>query len=75
MRQLFDVVRLRARSLFRRSRADEELDRELRAHLEYQVEENIARGMSAADARRAAVRTLVAWSACERRRGTPAASR
>jgi predicted permease len=58
MRRLFDVVRLRARSLFRRSRADEELDRELRAHLEYQVEENMARGMSAADARRAAVSTF-----------------
>ena len=58
MPRLLDVVRLRARSLFRRSRADEELDRELRAHLEYQVDENIARGMSAEDARRAAVSTF-----------------
>ena len=58
MRRLIDVVRLRARSLFRRSRADEELDRELRAHLEYQIEENMSRGMSPDDARRAAVSTF-----------------
>ena len=58
MRRLIDVVRLRTRSLFRRSRADEELDRELRAHLEYQIEENVSRGMSADDARRAAVSTF-----------------
>src|SRR5688572_19842927 len=58
MRRLIDVVRLRTRSLFRRRRADEELDRELRAHLEYQIEENVSRGMSADDARRAAVATF-----------------
>ncbi len=58
MRRLLDVGRLRARSLFRRDRADEELDRELRAHLEYQVAENVARGMSADDARRLAVSTF-----------------
>ena len=58
MRRLFDVVRLRARSLFRRGRADEELDRELRAHLAYQVEENMSRGMSPDDARRVALSTF-----------------
>src|SRR5687768_18499015 len=58
MRRLIDVVRLRTRSLFRRRRADEELDRELRAHLEYQIEENVSRGMSADDARRAAISTF-----------------
>ncbi len=53
-----DVVRLRLRSLFRRERVESELDRELRAHVEAQVEENVARGMSPADARRAALRAF-----------------
>src|SRR6185436_16147218 len=54
----FDVIRLRARSMFRREQLDNELDRELRVHLEHQVDENIARGMSRAEARRAAVSTF-----------------
>jgi putative ABC transport system permease protein len=58
MRRWLDMLRLRLGSVFRRSRADEELDRELRAHLEYQVEENVARGMSAEDARRRAISTF-----------------
>lgn len=58
MQRWLDMLRLRLRSLFRRRRADEELDRELRAHLEYQAEENVARGMSADDARRRAVSTF-----------------
>jgi predicted permease len=58
VRRLLDVVRLRARSLFQRRRADEELDRELRAHLEYQVEENMSRGMSPDEARRLAISTF-----------------
>jgi predicted permease len=49
-----DVIWLRIRSLTRRGRVESELDRELRAHLEAMVEENVARGMSLADARRAA---------------------
>jgi predicted permease len=53
-----DVIRLRARSVFRRERLDADLDRELRAHLDHQIDENIARGMSPAEARRAAVSTF-----------------
>src|SRR5262245_60342721 len=55
MQRLLDVIRLRARSLFRSHRADAELDRELRAHLEYQIDENIANGMSPKEARRVAL--------------------
>jgi putative ABC transport system permease protein len=44
------------RSLFRRSIVERELGSELRFHMERQVEENIAAGMSAPDARRAALR-------------------
>jgi putative ABC transport system permease protein len=55
MQRLFDVVRLRARSLFQSRHADAELDRELRAHLEHQIEENIGNGMSPEEARRVAL--------------------
>src|ERR687887_472659 len=49
-----DIVRLRVRSLTQRARVERELDRELRAHIEAQIEENVALGMSPAAARRAA---------------------
>ncbi|HEY4087797.1 MAG TPA: ABC transporter permease [Bryobacteraceae bacterium] len=42
----------------RRSRAGMQLDTELRFHLDQQIEENIAAGMSAEEARRAAIRTF-----------------
>lgn len=45
---------LKLRSLFRRRQADQELDEELRLHIESRTEENISRGMSPAEARRAA---------------------
>ncbi len=50
-----EVLRLRIRSLVRRGRVEDELDRELRAHLEYQVQEHVARGMTPEAARRAAL--------------------
>src|SRR5689334_6766167 len=43
------------RFLFDRHQVESELDRELRYHVERQTEQNLARGMSAADARRQAV--------------------
>ena len=58
MRRWLDIVRLRTRSLFRREQLDAELDRELRSHLEHQIGENVARGMSPAEARRAAISTF-----------------
>ena len=45
-------VRLRLRSLFRRGAVERELEKELQYHLDQLVEENIASGMSLADARR-----------------------
>ena len=51
-------VRMRLRSVLRRGRVERELDRELRFHLGRQIEENQAAGMSAAEARYAALRRL-----------------
>jgi putative ABC transport system permease protein len=47
---------LRLRSLFRKNRVENELREELRFHLEKQIEHNIADGMSAEEARYAALR-------------------
>jgi putative ABC transport system permease protein len=44
------------RSLFRRKAAEQELGSELHFHIERQVEENLAAGMSPQEARRAAIR-------------------
>ena len=54
----WSVVRMRLRSLVRRERVDRDLDRELRFHLEQQVEENLAAGMPPGEARFAALRRL-----------------
>ena len=58
MLRRWDIVRMRLRSLARRKRVEEDLDKELRFHLEQQVEENLAAGMPPAEARRAALRKL-----------------
>jgi putative ABC transport system permease protein len=50
------VIRLRIRSLFHSRRIDQELDAELREHLERQVQCNLAAGLSPHDARHAALR-------------------
>jgi putative ABC transport system permease protein len=49
---------MKLRALFRRQQADQELDEELRDHLERKTEENIARGMSPQEARRQALLEL-----------------
>jgi predicted permease len=49
---------LRLRSLFRRRRVEQELDEEIRYHLERQIEEHIAKGATPEEARRAALRAL-----------------
>jgi predicted permease len=54
----FDVLVLRLRSLFGRGRLEHDLDRELRFHVDQQVEENLARGMAPDQARQAALRRL-----------------
>ena len=53
-----DKLRLRCRSLFRRSQVEGELADELRFHLEQQIEENIAAGMTPEESRYAARRAI-----------------
>src|SRR6266851_5716565 len=53
-----DQLVLQLRSLFRRARVEQELDAELRFHLEQQIDEHVAAGMSAIEARSAALRSL-----------------
>src|SRR5437762_8325010 len=48
------TIPLRLRSLFRRAQADQELDDELRDHLERKTEEYVAKGMVHEEARRRA---------------------
>ena len=49
---------LRLIALFRKERLEQELDEELRSHLEMQVEENVLKGMSPQDARYSALRSF-----------------
>ena len=58
MRRWFDRARLRIRSLTHGASADAALRRELQVHLDEQIDENIAAGMSPADARAAALRAF-----------------
>ncbi len=52
------ILRLRTRSLLKRSQADQELEKELRFHLEQQAMENAERGMAEEEALFAARRAL-----------------
>src|SRR5215475_7234321 len=54
----FYTIPLRLRSIFRRSQVEQELDEELRYHIERQIEENIAKGMTPEEARYAALRAI-----------------
>ena len=48
------TIPLRLRSLFRRTRVEQELDEELQYHLQRKIDENLAAGMTAVEARRVA---------------------
>ena len=52
------IVPLRLRSLFRPRRVEQELNEELQFHLERQIEEGIAKGLHADEARYAAMRAM-----------------
>jgi predicted permease len=52
------TIPLRLRSAFRRNDVEQDLDDELRFHIEQQTAQNVARGMSAAAARAAALRAM-----------------
>jgi putative ABC transport system permease protein len=54
----FYTIPLRLRSLFRRPQVEQELDEELHYHLERQIEELIADGLTPTEARYAALRAL-----------------
>ena len=56
MRELFRTLIHRLAALFRRGRLEDDLDAELRSHLEMAVELNLRKGMSAEEARREAYR-------------------
>src|SRR5215475_14608854 len=58
LKHWFYTVPLRLRSLFRRSQVEQELDEELRYHIDRQIEESIAKGMTPEEARCAAVRAM-----------------
>lgn len=51
-------LKLRIRALFYRSKLENDLDEELRFHLEREIEENITRGMTKNEARYAALRSF-----------------
>ena len=53
-----NLIWMRLRSIVRRRRVEQELNRELRFHLEQEMEANLAAGMAPAEARLAAVRRL-----------------
>jgi predicted permease len=52
------TIPLRLRSLFHRNRLEADLDEELRDHIDRQIDDNLARGMSAGEARLAALRAF-----------------
>ena len=54
----FYTVPLRLRSLLRRDQVEQELDEELRYHLDRQIEENLSKGMTADESRYAALRAM-----------------
>lgn len=56
--RLYYKLPLRLRSLFRKQEADQDLDDEIQFHLQHQIDEYIAQGMSADDAHYAALRSL-----------------
>jgi putative ABC transport system permease protein len=55
---MLNKLRLRLRALFFKSKMEEELNEEAHFHLEREIEENIARGMSPEEARYAALRSF-----------------
>jgi predicted permease len=54
----FYTLPLRLRSLFRRAQVEQELDEELRYHIERQIEGHISKGMTKEEARYAALRAM-----------------
>ena len=55
---MLNKLRLRVRAIFSKAKIEDELEDEVRFHLEREVEENIARGMNPEEARFAALRSF-----------------
>jgi putative ABC transport system permease protein len=55
---MLNKMRMRLRALFFKSEMEDELDEEVRFHLEREIQENIARGMTPEEARYAAIRSF-----------------
>src|SRR5262245_8919220 len=55
---MLNKLKLRLRALFFKSKMEDELDEEVRFHLEREIEENIIRGMTPEEARYAAIRSF-----------------
>src|SRR6266849_4552768 len=58
MREFFRMFMRRLAALFRRRRLEDDLNDELRSHLEMSIELNLRKGMSPANARREALRSF-----------------
>ena len=65
MPRWFDRLRLRARAVFRGTAVDRSLQRELQLHIDEQIDEHIAAGLTPADARAAAMREFGPMSRIE----------
>ncbi len=57
-RRWHDVLRMRFRSLLRRDQVERELEKELRFHVEHEIEEGLANGLTPQEARSAAMRKI-----------------
>ena len=64
--RLLSVIRLRLRSLLQPASVEQELDDELRYHIERQIDANLAAGLSTEEARAAARRSAAGIRATER---------
>ena len=67
MRESLRILVHRVVVFFRRRRFDDDLDAELRSHLEMAVEQNLRKGMNDEDARREALLSLSAASSKPRK--------
>src|SRR5262245_11202063 len=55
---MLNKLKLRLRALFFKSKMEDELDEEVRFHLEREIAENLIRGMTHEEARQAAIRSF-----------------
>jgi hypothetical protein len=54
--RFWNLVRMRLRSVLRRNQVERELEKELRFHVDQEIEANLGAGMASTEARHAALR-------------------